>query len=76
MADEGYNCEWSQELPITVSGDQYLDAWVAIRLLQQAAGTLDPHEPGFAMDLSVGYDLAGIRSARVQGFLDRFDDSP
>jgi len=75
MADEGYNCEWSQELPITVSGDQYLDAWVAIRLLQQAAGALDPVEPGFAMDLSVGYDLKGVRSARVQGFLDRFADS-
>ncbi|MEZ4387323.1 MAG: FAD-dependent oxidoreductase [Candidatus Krumholzibacteriia bacterium] len=75
MADEGYNCEWSQELPIAVSGSQYLDAWVAIRLLQQAAGTLAADEPGFVMDLSVGYDLAGVRSAKVQGFLDRFADS-
>ena len=75
MADEGYNCEWSQELPIDVSADQYLDAWTAIRILQQEAGVLDPDEPGFVMDLSVGYDLAGIRSAKVQRFFDRMADS-
>ena len=75
MTDEGYNCEWSQELPIEASGDQYLDAWVAIRLLQQGAGVLDVAEPGFAMDLSVGYDLAGVHSAKVQRFLDRLTDS-
>lgn len=71
MADEGYNCEWSQELPIDVSADQYLDAWVAIRLLQMQAGSLTPDEPGFVMDLSVGYDLAGVRGDKVQRFLDR-----
>ena len=75
MADEGYNCEWSQELPIAVSGDQYLDAWVAIRCLQQEAGLLAPDEPGFVMDLSVGYDLAGVQSRKVQRFLDRMTAS-
>ncbi len=71
MTDEGYNCEWSQELPIETSGDQYLDAWVAIRCLQQEAGAYVADEPGFVMDLSVGYDLEGVRGAKVQGFLDR-----
>ncbi len=71
MRDVGYNCEWSQELPIEVSAAQYLDAWVAIRALQQEAGCLEPDEPGFVMDLSVGYDLAGITSAKVGRFIDR-----
>jgi putative selenate reductase len=28
MYDEGYNCEWSQELKIEESLDQYIDAWI------------------------------------------------
>lgn len=86
MADEGYNCEWSQELPLEVSADQYLDAWTAISVLRHeallaapsqtpaaraAAGAAPDGNPGFAMDLSVGYDLAGIRSAAMQRCLDR-----
>jgi len=34
MQDEGYNCEWSQELKITESFDQYLNAWIMVHLLQ------------------------------------------
>ena len=83
MVDEGYNCEWSQELPLDRSADQYLDAWTAISVLRHralaaaaaAGGRPDAAEsgadPGFAMDLSVGYDLAGIRGARMQRCLDR-----
>ncbi len=71
MTDEGYNCEWSQELPIDASFAQYADAWVAIRLLQREMGVYDPAEPGFLFDASVGYNLAGIRGAKVQRYLDR-----
>ncbi|MCK5590341.1 MAG: putative selenate reductase subunit YgfK, partial [Candidatus Pacebacteria bacterium] len=28
MEDEGYNCEWSQELKISESFDEYLNAWI------------------------------------------------
>ena len=72
MADEGYNCEWSQELPLDVSCDQYLDAWTAISVIRhraQAGAAGD--DCGFALDLSVGYDLAGIRSDKMQRCLDR-----
>ncbi len=74
MTDEGYNCEWSQELPLDTSLAQYVDAWTLIRLLQHEAGGYDAAEPGFLFDLSVGYDLAGITSAPMQRFLDRLDD--
>lgn len=71
MSDEGYNCEWSQELRIEESFAEYADAWTAIRVLQHRAGAYDPDEPGYLCNLSVGYDLAGIRGAKVQRFLDR-----
>ncbi|MCB9205894.1 MAG: hypothetical protein H6611_01030 [Ignavibacteriales bacterium] len=32
MEDEGYNCEWSQELKIKDSYDEYLNAWILIHL--------------------------------------------
>jgi len=75
MQDEGYNCEWSQELPIDVSFSEYADAWTAIRLLQHRADAYDPDEPGFLFNMSVGYDLAGIRGDKVSRFLDAMADS-
>jgi len=75
MADEGYNCEWSQELPIGESFAQYADAWTAIQLLRHQAGTYDPTADGYVFNISVGYDLAGIRTAKVGRFLDLMADS-
>ncbi len=34
MEDEGYNCEWSQELKIQDSYDEYLNAWILIHILK------------------------------------------
>ncbi len=74
MTDAGFNCEWSQELKLDQSWGEYADGWAAIRILQHEAGVYDPAAPGFAFDLSVGYDLAGIRSGAMQRFLDRAAD--
>ncbi len=74
MQDEGYNCEWSQELPIDVSFSEYADAWVAIRLMQHRAGAYD-NDPGFMFNMSVGYDLEGIKGEKVSRFLDAMADS-
>ena len=38
MQDEGYNCEWSQELKIRESFDEYLNAWIIIHILNHRAG--------------------------------------
>ena len=32
MEDEGYNCEWSQELKVHDSFDEYLNAWILIHI--------------------------------------------
>lgn len=70
MQDEGYNCEWSQELKIKESFNQYLEAWVIIHVLnhkynnkKQLSGTI--------FNMSVGYNLEGILQDNVQWFLSK-----
>lgn len=71
MRTVGYNVEWSQELTLEQSLAEYVKAAMLIRILQEC-GRLPPMAPGLhrtVFDMSVGYDLAGIRSERVQTFL-------
>ncbi|MEI6733720.1 MAG: hypothetical protein WCK94_07085 [Comamonadaceae bacterium] len=66
----GYNVEWSQELTLEQSLEEYVKAAMLIRILE-ASGRL-AMAPGFGrtvFDMSVGYDLAGIRSEPVQAFV-------
>ncbi|MDX1701841.1 MAG: hypothetical protein R3250_14540, partial [Melioribacteraceae bacterium] len=74
MEDEGYNCEWSQELKIEDSFDEYLNAWIIIHVLKHKFGW-DSNEPGFIFNLSVGYDLKGILNKNVQWFFDKMNDA-
>ena len=70
MQTLGYNVEWSQELTLEQSLEEYVKAAMLIRILE-ASGRL-ALAPGFGrtvFDMSVGYDLAGIRSERVHAFL-------
>ena len=70
MQTVGYNVEWSQELTLEESLEEYVKGAMLIRLLE-ASGRL-PLAPGMGatvFDMSVGYDLAGVRSPRVQAFI-------
>jgi putative selenate reductase len=69
MQDEGYNCEWSQELTIRESFNEYLNAWILIHILNHRFGWAK--ETGTVFNMSVGYDLRGIMNDNVQWFLDR-----
>ncbi len=73
MSDEGYNCEWSQELKLDQSFDEYLNAWIMLHVLKDKFGW-DTQERGYIFNLSVGYNLEGILSPTVQRFLDRMND--
>ncbi|NOY58587.1 MAG: NAD(P)-binding protein, partial [Calditrichaeota bacterium] len=73
MEDEGYNCEWSQELTVDESFNQYLDAWILIHVLRHHFGR-DAQEAGVILNMSVGYDMQGILSEKIQRFLDRMAD--
>ncbi|MCO6491977.1 MAG: FAD-dependent oxidoreductase [Phaeodactylibacter sp.] len=72
MQDEGYNCEWSQELRIRESFDEYLHAWILIHVLRHHFGW--EGEPGTIFNMSIGYNLAGILQHNVQEFLDKMAD--
>jgi putative selenate reductase len=66
----GYNVEWSQELTLEQSLEEYVKASMLVEMLV-ASGKLKL-QAGFektVFDMSVGYDLAGIKNPRVQAFL-------
>lgn len=73
MQDEGYNCEWSQELKIHESYDQYLNAWIIIHVLKNKF-VWEEKELGTIFNMSVGYDLKGILNENVQWFFKKMKD--
>lgn len=72
--DEGYNCEWSQELRLDESFDEYLNAWIMIHVLRHKFGWKNDNGRGFIFNMSVGYNLEGILKDNVQQFLSRMAD--
>ncbi len=74
MQDEGYNCEWSQELRIQESFNEYLKAWVLIHLLQHKLGLNHQQGRGFIFNMSIGYNFEGIQKENVQWFLKSMED--
>ncbi len=74
VRDEGLNVEWSQELPPAASFGQYLDAWVLVHALHRLLGWPGTG-PETVFDLSVGYDLEGLLSPEMQGFLELAADA-
>ncbi|HEX7950549.1 MAG TPA: FAD-dependent oxidoreductase [Candidatus Limnocylindrales bacterium] len=74
VTDEGYNVEWSQELRVHQSFDEYLRAWVLIHALHRRLGW-PGEEPGVLFNMSVGYNLEGILRPNVQWFLASMADA-
>jgi putative selenate reductase len=78
MQTIGYNIEWSQELSVAASLEEYVKAWMAVHMLRQWE-PLREHvgaDPGpHVFDMSVGYDLAGISTDKVAGFIDGLKDA-
>lgn len=74
MEDEGYNCEWSQELKLHASFNEYLNAWIMIHILKAELGIGVPGELGTIFNMSVGYNLEGILNENVQKFFSQMND--
>ena len=72
-ADEGYNQEWSTELEIPQARDEYIKAWCALKILSKVYGLGDPN--GFVFNMSVGYDLDGIKGEKVNTYIDNMMDA-
>jgi len=76
MRNVGYNVEWSQELKIEESLEEYVKASMLIDILQ-ASGKV-ALENGYGrqvFDMSVGYDLKGVRSEKIRGFIAGMKDA-
>ncbi len=79
MANVGYNVEWSQELLVEQSLREYVAGWMLVEILRRdplfAQGAWAGAGGDVIFDMSVGYDLAGIKSAKVRTFLDGMRDA-
>jgi len=73
--DIGTNVEWSQELPIESSAEQYAAAWALIHILHARGIPGLPGPIATRFDASIGYDLAGLRSDKIARYLDTLCDA-
>jgi putative selenate reductase len=73
-SDEGYNVEWSTELSLDQAYDEYLKAWIVLHLFDTLIGA-NTMPPTFLFNMSVGYDLDGIKTEKMDRFIERLIDS-
>jgi putative selenate reductase len=61
----GFNVEWSQELRVEQSRDEYAKSALLVAALKRLGAVDEP----YLLDLSLGYDLAGISSEKITTFV-------
>lgn len=71
--DEGYNCEWSTELTVRQAQDEYIKAWFLLHVLAKELSV--GRQDGFVFNMSVGYDLKGIQSKKIDDYLENMRDA-
>ncbi|MBF0277551.1 MAG: glutamate synthase [SAR324 cluster bacterium] len=74
----GYNIEWSQELRLEDSYNEYVMAWVLLKIIEEMELLGVPRGDSFyntVFDISVGYDLKGISSPPVHNWLKKMKDA-
>lgn len=71
--DEAYNCEWSTELTVAEAFDEYVKAWFAIAFLMKELELSNGWD--LAYNMSVGYDLEGIKLKKIDDFIEGLKDA-
>ena len=71
--DEGYNCEWSTELTVPQAFEEYVKAWCVLKVISKVWGL--GAQDGFVFNMSVGYDLEGIKSEKIDRFIEGLKDA-
>ena len=66
--DECYNVEWSTELRVEDAFDEYIKAWILCHVLMVELGLSS--ERDFIFNMSVGYDLKGIQSPKIESYIE------
>ncbi|MFI5119576.1 MAG: 4Fe-4S dicluster domain-containing protein [Thermoanaerobaculia bacterium] len=74
MRTVGLNVEWSQELEVADSLREYAKARLLVAILAELCG-IPESERDAVFDVSVGYDLDGIRSPKMTAFFDGIRDA-
>ncbi len=71
--DEAYNVEWSTELRVEQAMQEYINAYILLQVIAKEFQLGDPQ--GFVFNMSVGYTLDGIKSAKINNFIDGLIDA-
>ena len=67
------NQEWSTELTVQQAQDEYIKAWCALKIMSKVYGFGDPD--GFVFNMSVGYDLEGIKGPKIDSYINNMMDA-
>ena len=71
--DECYNVEWSTELYVPEAFDEYVKAWFVLHVISREFGL--GSADGFQFNMSVGYDLEGIKTPKIDRFIEGLKDA-
>src|ERR1039457_2696921 len=69
IANVGYNVEWTQELSLDQSLREYVGAAMLLEILKASRLLGEEIPSDTVFDMSVGYNLDGIRSPRVRAWI-------
>lgn len=73
VRNEVFNTEWSTELTVEEAQNEYIKAYLLINILSKEFKLRMEQKVNFIM--SVGYDLKGIRSEKVDTFLENMKNA-
>lgn len=73
VGNEVFNTEWSTELTICEAQNEYIKAYIILNVLSKELGLGKKESIHFIM--SVGYDLDGIKSKKVDNFLENMKNA-
>lgn len=73
--DEGYNTEWSTELSLEQAYDEYVKAWILLHSIEAVFEMQVTAKQSFIFNMSVGYDLEGIKTPGMDSFINSLTDA-
>jgi len=73
--DEGYNTEWSTELSLEQAYDEYVKAWILLHFIEAVFDMHVAAKQSFIFNMSVGYDLEGIKTPGMDSFINSLTDA-
>jgi len=72
-AQEVYNTEWSTELTVKQAADEYIKAYILLKILIQELQLGNAN--GFNFIMSIGYNLIGIQSEKIDKFIENMKNA-